>query len=648
MYLFFMLLLALPFNAFSQQSPFAFELSARKTGDNTFRVEVRGTVSPGWHMYAQNRHVEGLESLSINWEQENIKVEKTEISAKESIVNDRIFENQRLNVYTGDVLLIQDISVSGVIPAEAQLKVTGFAARADEFYPVDESRTFALEGGSHAAASSIKLASVDLAKPIANCGGANDTDKGLLTIFFLGFAGGLLALLTPCVFPMVPVTVSYFTNRAANKRQAMRNGVLYGLFIFLIYLATSIPFHLLGDVNPEIFNTISTNAWVNIFFFVVFIFFALSFFGFFEITLPGNLTSKTANKGGLGSIGGIFFMALTLALVSFSCTGPILGSLLVGSLSSDAGAWQLTAGMGGFGIALALPFALFALFPDWLKLLPQSGSWMDTVKKVLAFVELALAFKFLSNADLVMHWGVLKREIFIGIWLMIALGLSAYLFGFLRLPHDSVARISWSRKVVGFAMLLFAIYLVPGLTQTRHANLQLLSGFPPPLSYSVYGKDNVHGKGVEPNVVNDYEKAVQLSREQNKPLLIDFTGWACVNCRKMEEQVWTSPEIANLISKDFILVSLYVDDRQKLPADKRFTYRSADGKEKQIHTVGNRWATFQSENFSQVSQPLYVVLSADGKLINNPVGYTPDKEAYKEWLQCALDAHAEMTRLANN
>jgi thiol:disulfide interchange protein DsbD len=453
-------------------------------------------------------------------------------------------------------------------------------------------------------------------------------------VFLLGLGGGFIALLTPCVFPMMPVTVSFFTNRAANKNQSVKNGILYGFFIFLIYVLASLPFHLIANVQPEIFNNISTNAWLNIFFFIVFIIFAISFFGYFEITLPAGIAGKADSKSGLSSVSGIFFMALTLVIVSFSCTGVILGTLLVGTASD--GAWSLTAGMAGFGTALALPFALFAIFPNWLKSLPKSGGWLDTVKKILAFVELALAFKFLSNADLVEHWGLLKREIFIGIWLLITLGLAAYLWGWLKLPHDyKEQKIAVGRKVLSAFVLLFAIYLVPGLTNTAYANLKLLSGFPPPLSYSIYHKN----KGVEAIAVNDFDKALQLSKAQNKPILIDFTGWACVNCRKMEEQVWTQPEISSLINENFILVSLYVDDRKKLPANERFTYKPASGNEKDIITVGDKWATFQSENFAQVTQPLYAVISAYGRLMTHPVGYTPDAKKYQDWLNCGLKAY---------
>jgi thiol:disulfide interchange protein DsbD len=435
---------------------------------------------------------------------------------------------------------------------------------------------------------------------------------------------------------MVPVTVSFFTKRSANRKAAIRNGLLYGLFIFMIYILLSVPFHIAGNVNPEIFNTISTNSWLNLSFFAIFIFFAISFFGFFEITLPSNIATKANEKGGLGNIGGIFFMSLALAIVSFSCTGPILGSLLVGSLSG--GVWPLTAGLGGFGAALALPFGLFAIFPNLLKSLPKSGGWMDTVKKVLAFVEVALAFKFLSNADLVMHWGILKRETFLIVWVIVAIGLAAYLFGLLLLPHDHKGqKISAGRKILGVVTLLFTIYLVPGVLPLGAGSLQLLSGFPPPVSYSLYNNNAKTTGGLEADIVNDYDKALKLSDSLHKPLLIDFTGWACVNCRKMEENVWSQPAVKDYINQNYILVSLYVDDRKKLPVLERFTYETKNKNKKEILTYGDRWATFEAENFGQVSQPLYVVVDNAQRLVNNPVGYTPDANEYLNWLQCGKE-----------
>ncbi len=624
------------------QPTIKWNFSAEKNDGNVYEVNAFATVPQGWHLYGVNTSVEGLETAqpTFSFEYEKAKpANELSASAKSEVISDAIF-NKKVNAFTGDVSFSQHIQIDGTIPSSLKGNFTVYVAKNDEFYPVETPFNITLEGGTTAPVenSRIKLSTLDIANPVADCGAAvhNSNGGSLLSIFLLGFIGGLIALVTPCVFPMIPVTVSFFTKRAPNKKIGIRNGVTYGLFIFLIYVLISVPFHIIGGVNPQIFNTISTNAWLNVSFFVIFIVFALSFFGFFEITLPGSIANRTDMKSGLGSIGGIFFMALTLAIVSFSCTGPILGSLLVGSLSG--GAWQLSFGLAGFGIALALPFALFAIFPNWLEALPKSGGWLDTTKKILAFIELALAFKFLSNADLVEHWGILKREVFIGIWLLISLGLTAYLFGFIRLPHDVKGqKISTARKALGVLALLFIIYLIPGLTQSNYSNLNVLSGFPPPLSYSIYGKDNVKGKTLEANVVNDYEKAIQLAREQNKPLLIDFTGWACVNCRKMEENVWSQPDVHDYISENFILVSLYVDDRAKLPIEQRTTYTTSTGQQKDLTTLGDKWATFEAENFNQASQPLYAVLDKDEKLVTHPVGYTPNAKEYLEWLKCGKE-----------
>ncbi len=615
------------------------KVTAKKMGEGLYELSAKTSIPAGWLLYGNNSDIEGLETAPFAFSYENAQRQGAVIFDRApELVKDPVFDNKQARVFKDHVEIRQQVKIQGYVPAVLKGTMNVYLRKGDEFNTSEQAFETALEGGAAVTANTadtkIRLEQVDLRHPQKACGEQNHiADNGLWTIFFLGFMGGLIALLTPCVFPMIPVTVSFFTKKANNKRQAIRNGILYGFFIFLIYVLASIPFHVLGNVQPEIFNNISTNSWLNIIFFIIFIFFALSFFGFFEISLPGSIASKTDSKSGLGSIGGIFFMALTLAIVSFSCTGPILGSLLVGSLSG--GAWQLTAGLAGFGLALALPFGLFAIFPNWLQSLPKSGGWLDTVKKVLAFAEVALAFKFLSNADLVMHWGLLKREVFIGIWILTGLGLTLYLFGILRLPHDYKGmKIGRGRKIVGVIALVFTLYLIPGVTQSKYANLKFLSGFPPPLSYSIYGKENVHGKGLEANVMNDYAKALQMAREQHKPLLIDFTGWACVNCRKMEENVWTQPDVYNYIKEHYILVSLYVDDKEKLPAEKRFTYQTKEGAHKDIVSVGDKWATFQTENFNQSTQPLYVVLDADEKLINHPVGYTPDAKEYLSWLKC--------------
>lgn len=487
------------------------------------------------------------------------------------------------------------------------------------------------------------LDSLVMESAVSDCGIAEVEEEGkdLWSIFILGFLGGLIALLTPCVFPMIPLTVSFFTKGSTDKKKGVFNAFVYGLFIFLIYLLLSVPFHLLDSINPDILNEISTNIWLNGIFFVVFVVFAISFFGYFEITLPSSIANKADSASDIGGLLGTFFMALTLAIVSFSCTGPILGSLLAGALSSDGGAIQLTAGMGGFGLALALPFALFAAFPGWLNSLPKSGGWLNTVKVVIGFIELALAFKFLSNADLVIHAGLLKRETFFAIWILIGLGLFLYLIGKIKFPHDSPLN-SLSKGRIGFAIfvLAFTLYLVPGVTCTKYSNLTLLSGFPPPGYYSFCAEGNCpldldcHK--------NDFDAAMDNAISSGKPLLVDMTGWACVNCRRMEEKVWTDERIFKLIKEEFILVSLYVDDRESLPEDEQIIVK-LDGRSRKLRTVGNRWSFFSQKHFNSTSQPYYILLSpdADGELLNMPVGYTPDANDYLNFLECGLEAHQE-------
>ena len=627
-------------NLFAQtDSLVSFSVQAKKIQDGLYELKAVGKIKQGWHLYGINTSIKELEPVKFSFNYENVQIIGEPVFDHASeLINDKIFK--KANAFANAVVVTQQLKITGIVPASLKGTVSSSLGKNDEFQQAEQPFTLSLEGGVVASVDAQKLKSsfIDIAKPLNECGTQNNSKaKGFISIFFIGFLGGLIALLTPCVFPMIPVTVSFFTKRSPNHKQAIRNGSLYGFFIFLIYVLASVPFHVLGNVQPEVFNNISTSSWLNIIFFIIFIVFAISFFGFFEITLPSGIANSADSKSGLTSVGGIFFMAVTLAIVSFSCTGPILGSLLVGSLSG--GAWQLTSGLAGFGLALALPFALFAIFPNWLHSLPKSGGWLDTVKKVLAFVELALAFKFLSNADLVMHWGLIKRETFFALWIIIGCGLTLYLFGILRLPHDYKGmKISKGRKLIGLIALLFTLYLIPGVTSTKYANLQLLSGFPPPLHYSIYGKGNVREKGLEANVVNDFDKALKLSKEQNKPLLIDFTGWACVNCRKMEENVWTDPEVFHYIRDNFILVSLYVDDKEKLPIDQQFSYTTKDGNKKDIVTIGDKWATFQAENFNQVTQPLYVILNTNQQLMNNPVGYTPDVKEYKSWLQCGREA----------
>ncbi|MBT8377024.1 MAG: thioredoxin family protein [Bacteroidia bacterium] len=456
-------------------------------------------------------------------------------------------------------------------------------------------------------------------------------------IFLLGFLGGLIALLTPCVFPMIPLTVSFFTKSSSYSKKGTFNSILYGLFIFLIYALLSLPFHLLDSLDPEILNNISTNVTLNIIFFIIFVVFAFSFFGYFELTLPASWSNALDSKANrIGGVIGIFFMALTLAIVSFSCTGPILGTLLGSSLTTDGGAMQLSLGMSGFGLALALPFTLFAMFPKWLNNLPKSGGWLNTVKVVLGFIELALALKFLSNADLVEHWGLLKREIFIGLWILIGLGLVLYLFGKLKFPHDGqLLKLSKGRVTVGLLTLAFVIYLIPGLTNTAYANLKLLSGFPPPMFYSLY--DKTSECPLDLNCYKDIDEGIAAAKAQQKPIMLDFTGWACVNCRKMEEQVWSTSKVYDMLMDNYIIISLYVDDRTQLEEAAQFQYQRPSGAIKDIESIGDKWATLQTINFQNNSQPFYVLIDTDMNLLNSTKAYTPNADEYFDWLNQGLD-----------
>ncbi|HYF33061.1 MAG TPA: thioredoxin family protein [Chitinophagaceae bacterium] len=633
----------LSFAGLAQDAAFyKWDIASKKIGEGKYELSFRTAGVKGWQLYSPNEVISEVPAAELVIADSNITVQKPfgEAGATTSITNP-LFDNAAFKVYEGEANFVFTINIKGTVPARLIGTMNFTYGKGEEFYALNPFPfTVALEGGV-ASKARIKIPTIDLKAPVVFKGGTGvEGSNTLWRIFILGIIGGLLGLIMPCTFPMIPLTVSFFIKQSGNSKRGVFNAFMYGFFIFLIYVLLSIPFYFLDAGNSAILNNISTNAWLNIFFSVVFLVFALSFFGLFEIALPGAVANKVGAKSGIGSLGGIFFMALTLAIVSFSCTGPILGSLLFGALNDDGGAVQLTVAMAGFGLALGLPFGLFAMFPRWLSSLPRSGSWMNTVKIVFAFVELALMIKFFSNADLVMHWGILKRETFFAIWILLGLATVLYLFGILKFKHDPPpAKLSKGRIFTGLAFLAFTLYLVPGLTNTKYANRPLISGLPPPLTYSIYAHDEENEKGVEPDVVNDYEKALQLAKQTNKPILIDFTGWACVNCRKMEENVWTQQIVKSIIDQHFILVSLYVDDRMTLPAKDQQQYRSADGSVKTIRTVGDKYATFQTENFRNASQPLYVILSPSEKLMNLPVGYMPDAEEYAAWLQSGLDAY---------
>lgn len=612
-------------------------LHSSKNATGVYQLIFNVQVKPGWQLYGPGQDLSGTPSMELNFADSSFSYKPPFLAeGKSSAQKVALFDNASFVLYSGEGKFTVPVAIKGTVPARVFGSLNYYFGKGDSFYTGNYAFSAALEGGVNTGAR-IRIPTFDLHHPVNACGDSGTEGKGLLSIFLLGLLGGFIALLTPCVFPLIPLTVSFFTKKTGPQGSGKAHAFLYGFFIFLIYVLLSLPFHLLDHTDPEILNNISTNVWLNLIFFAIFVVFAISFFGYFEISLPGSVANSVNNKSGGTSIAGIFFMAMTLAIVSFSCTGPILGSLLAGALSNHGGAIQLTFGMGGFGLGLALPFALFALFPGWLGSLPKSGGWLGSVKVVLGFLELAMAMKFLSNADLVEQWGLVKREIFIGFWVLIGILITLYLLGKIRFPHDSPVK-KFSPFRIGFLLLfgISTVYLIPGLTNTPAANLTLISGFPPPLCYSVYKNPVNCARGVEP--LRDYEEALALARKLHKPLLIDFTGWACVNCRRMEENVWTNEEVKKRMLDSFVVVSLYVDERRLLPAASQMLYHTKDSAQKNIITVGDKWATFQSENFNAVSQPQYAIVSPDEKILTNTKGYTPKAAEFTEWLDCGLAA----------
>ena len=488
-----------------------------------------------------------------------------------------------------------------------------------------------------AAQEGLKVASIDFENPQTDCGIAKQNNtENFWTYLLLGFFGGLIALLTPCVFPMIPLTVSFFTKGSKDKAKGKRDAFIYGFFILLIFVLLSVPFHIIDGIAGNIFNEISTSVWLNVAFFSIFLFFAGSFFGYYDITLPSAIANKSSKAEDAGGIIGIFFMALTLVIVSFSCTGPILGSLLGSAVTGSANVpMLLTFALAGFGLSWAIVFGLLALFPQALQSLPKSGGWMNTVKVVLGFIELGLALKFLSKADLVSKTFFLKRELFIVIWILISIGLVLYLFGKIRFPHDDKnAKISLPRKIFGVLGIGFIIYLIQGLFPAERPTLQHLSGILPPINVSYLHKEGDGILGMHPS--HDYFEALDIAKKENKPLLVDFTGYGCENCRKMEEFVWSEPDILPILQNEVVLASLYIDDKEALPESEQTSIDMGNGQKKKIKTIGDKWSLFQQINFNNNSQPHYVLISPEGKEINTPIsGYMP-KEDFKAFLECGI------------
>ena len=624
------------------------EYSSTKNEDGSFDFYFIGTIGEGWHLYSQKQKSEEEQVMATKFYLDKAMEPDTETKESGELISK--FDptaDLDLNYYENEVEFVR--TVTGVSSETYSIEYEFIVCNASMCLPpelievefdlitgegINVIEKADLEANLDVESIIPYLPNVDLENPKGSC--VEDKEdiqdvSNVWVVFFMGFMGGLIALLTPCVFPMIPLTVSFFTKGDGGGK-GLGKAVLYGFFIFLIYAILSIPFHFNAD--PAVLSEIATSVVLNIIFFIVFVVFAISFFGYFEITLPSSLTNKADSASQVGGTLGIFFMALTLALISFSCTGPILGTVLGSAFKN--GPWPITAAMSGFGIALGLPFAVFAAFPSMMNKLPKSGGWLNAVKVVLGFIELALALKFFSNADLVEQWNVAHRETFFLIWTLIFAGLTLYLFGLIKFPHDSpIAKLSPFRKAFGIVVLIFTIYIAPGVMKTPPWNHNLLSGFPPPTFYSWYEKETFHAP------FDSFEEAMAEAKRVNKPLLIDFTGWACVNCRKMEESVWTVESIKEKLENDFVLVSLYVDDKLKLPEDQQGVFEYMDGgemKKKKIKTIGNKWATFQTQVFNNNSQPFYVMLSPEGFLLGNPVGYTPSVEEYSKFLDCGIEA----------
>lgn len=629
----------------TDEDPVLWSSEWNQVSDTEYELVFRAKIFEGWHVYSQHTPEGGALPTEFTFVKAGTDYELVGETLESKTVTEfsDIFEVDE-TFFKKEAIFRQKIALLN--PDVRQIDANIFYQVCKEVCIQGEyDFNFVLDGGS----ATVETKALDkrslamtnaLKKDLKNKerltgeGSVSAKGSGIWGIFGLGFLGGLIALLTPCVFPMIPLTVSFFTKQSQNKSKGIFNALLYGFFIVLIYFLLSLPFHAFDSIDSQILNTISTNMWLNILFFVIFIFFAFSFFGYYELTLPnswGNTMDSASTKVG-GAIG-IFFMAVTLAIVSFSCTGPILGLLLGGTVLSEGDlATNLSAGITGFGLALALPFALFALFPAWLNSLPKSGGWMTTVKVVLGFIELGFAFKFLSNADLVGHLGWLKREVFVGIWIILGLLLTGYLFGLFRFPHDGPKKkLSPGRKITAFLSLAFTVYLALGLVNT--VDLKLLSGILPPDFYSVYEKKSHCPLGLD--CFKDFEEGLAFANQENKPILLDFTGWACANCRKMEENVWSEADIYPIIKEEYVLISLYVDDRKELPEALQFDFQYESGRVKSIETVGQKWGTFQTLNFNAASQPYYVLLSPDLEVLNAAVQYT-DRDTYLNWLNTGL------------
>ncbi|MCR4032046.1 MULTISPECIES: protein-disulfide reductase DsbD family protein [Flavobacterium] len=658
--------------------PVSFTTSVKEIGENKYTLSIIAKIDKSWHIYSQNVPSGGPAPTNFTFpKSKNYKTIGSVVEPAGHEVDDPVF-NMRIKYFADKAVFTQNIerktneafTINATIffmvcndnsclpPGEKEVKFTFKKSdtpvkNEDTAVAVTEEKNTDLpaqdesitkQDTTNNTTDSVSTVSKDtsesLKKTTETDSGKTAPEESLWTLFFFSFLGGLAALFTPCVFPMIPMTVSFFTKQSKTKAAGIKNAMMYGIFIIIIYV-------ILGSLVTAIFgadalNALATNVVFNIVFFLLLLVFALSFLGAFEIVLPSSWLTKIDQKSEIGGAVGIFFMALALAVVSFSCTGPIVGTLLV-QAASQAGIAPIV-GMLGFSLAIALPFALFAAFPGWMNSLPKSGGWLNSVKVVLGFLELALALKFLSNADLVLQLHLLEREVFLAIWIAIFTVLAFYLFGKIQLSHDSPStHISVGRLSLGIIVLSFVVYMIPGLWG---APLQYISGFPPAKQYSESpnGFGNVVTQNTEksdlpqgaesgPNGIptfHDYDQGLAYAKKVNKPVMIDFTGYACVNCRKMEERVWPDPKVLAVLNNDVVLISLYVDDKRPLPENEQVVSKITG---KVLKYTGQKWSELQILKYKTNAQPYYVLMDHNEKDLNKPSAYNPDINGYYNWLQ---------------
>lgn len=639
--------------------PVKWKTDFKKISETEYELIYTATMEENWNVYSQFTEDGGPVPTSIYYD--SIKgaeiVGLAEEFGHKKEGPDKLFEGINVIKYLSDepFIIKQKINVTDI--SKPIIGAIEFMTCDDEkcLPPTFIDFTFALDGQKTTAAviqgeimdqTNPKIIA-SLKNPVGECGEVNEISQNYFYTFLFGFLGGLLALLTPCVFPMIPLTVSFFTKD--TKRSGLVNALIYGGSIIVIYVLLGLI--ITASFGPEALNRLSTNWIANTIFFVVFIFFAFSFFGYYEITLPSSWSSKSDAMADKGGLLGIFFMAFTLALVSFSCTGPIIGSAIVQAASSGSYLGPSIV-MLGFSLALAIPFGLFAAFPAWLNSLPRSGSWMNSVKVVLGFLELALAFKFLSVADMTNHWGFLKYELFLGIWVLCAIGLALYLFGLIKFPHDSPVK-KLSKPRIGFASVsvITLLYLISGFfinnKTGNYQGLNLFSGLLPPAGYNSLLTSPPLDESIKAEFPSyslcannlpcfkEYDEGLAYAKKVNKPVFLDFTGHGCVNCRKTEDKIWVQDEVYNSLKNDWVLLSLYCDDDK--PLDQQ--YISPSRNNAKIRNVGNKWADFQIINFEKNSQPLYVMMSNNEEILGHPRGYYPSVKEYIEFMDCGLKAN---------